>query len=72
MADAVEEDTQFRLLDELEAFKLSGRDKSGRRILRVVGKFFPGKIFRQIFRTIFGYSGYNRKYLLTFRHDYKT
>lgn len=44
---AVEEEEEgiFRLLDGLEVFEVQGRDKRGRRILRVVGKFFPGMDF---------------------------
>lgn len=33
-------DRAERLLEE--AFKIQGRDKKGRKILRIVGKFFPG------------------------------
>uniref|UniRef100_A0A1D1XN92 Protein GDAP2 n=2 Tax=Anthurium amnicola TaxID=1678845 RepID=A0A1D1XN92_9ARAE len=33
----------FQLLDTLEAFRVEGRDKRGRRILRIIGKFFPAR-----------------------------
>jgi len=32
---------QENLLDKLEVFKVQGRDKRGRKVLRIVGKFFP-------------------------------
>ncbi|GFY87800.1 SEC14 cytosolic factor family protein [Actinidia rufa] len=32
------------LIEKLEIFKLQGRDKRGRKILRIVGKFFPARI----------------------------
>ncbi|KAF5181551.1 SEC14 cytosolic factor family protein / phosphoglyceride transfer family protein [Thalictrum thalictroides] len=35
---------QQQLIEKLELFKIQGRDKRGRRILRVIGKFFPVKI----------------------------
>lgn len=31
-----------KLLDEREVFACQGKDKRGRRIVRIVGKFFPG------------------------------
>ncbi|XP_010918170.1 uncharacterized protein [Elaeis guineensis] len=34
---------QEQLLENLQVFKLQGRDKRGRRILRIVGKFFPAR-----------------------------
>lgn len=33
---------QQHLVDKLEVFKIQGRDKHGRKVLRIVGKFFPG------------------------------
>jgi hypothetical protein len=30
-------------LDDLQVLKVEGKDKAGRRILRIVGKHFPGK-----------------------------
>lgn len=33
---------QERLIEKLEIFKIQGRDKRGRKILRIIGKFFPG------------------------------
>ncbi|XP_057962969.1 uncharacterized protein LOC131154300 [Malania oleifera] len=35
---------QELLLEKLGIFKISGRDKSGRPILRIIGKFFPARI----------------------------
>ncbi|KAL5706370.1 hypothetical protein ACHQM5_024547 [Ranunculus cassubicifolius] len=35
---------QLQLIEKLEIFKIQGRDKRGRRILRVIGKFLPGKV----------------------------
>nr|CAD1844775.1 unnamed protein product [Ananas comosus var. bracteatus] len=34
---------QELLLEKLEVFRIQGRDKKGRTILRIVGKFFPGR-----------------------------
>lgn len=34
---------QYQLLDKLEVFKIQGRDKRGRRILRIIGNFFPAR-----------------------------
>ncbi|KAG9441605.1 hypothetical protein H6P81_017459 [Aristolochia fimbriata] len=31
------------LLDKMQTFKIQGRDKGGRKILRIVGKFFPAR-----------------------------
>lgn len=33
---------QEHLLEKLQVFKVQGRDKRGRKVLRVIGKFFPG------------------------------
>lgn len=35
-------DEDFSDLDLLQFFRLQGSDKSGNRIIRVVGKYFPG------------------------------
>ncbi|KAJ0086341.1 hypothetical protein Patl1_09460 [Pistacia atlantica] len=35
---------QEHLLDKLEVFKIQGRDKRGRKILRVIGKIFPARL----------------------------
>ncbi|KAH0456991.1 hypothetical protein IEQ34_014898 [Dendrobium chrysotoxum] len=36
------------LLEKLEVFKVQDRgDKRGRKILRIIGKFFPGKFLSQ-------------------------
>ncbi|KAJ0969817.1 hypothetical protein J5N97_022694 [Dioscorea zingiberensis] len=34
------------LLEKLEPFKIQGRDKRGRRILRIIGKFFPARMMK--------------------------
>ena len=35
---------QEQLIEKLEIFKIRGRDKRGRKILRIIGKYFPGEI----------------------------
>uniref|UniRef100_A0A7N0R9U9 CRAL-TRIO domain-containing protein n=1 Tax=Kalanchoe fedtschenkoi TaxID=63787 RepID=A0A7N0R9U9_KALFE len=35
---------QDQLLEKLQVFKIQGRDKRGRKILRIVGKFFPARL----------------------------
>lgn len=35
---------QQHLLDKLQLFKIQGRDKRGRKVLRVIGKLFPARI----------------------------
>lgn len=39
-------DEDFSDLEALQAFRLQGFDKAGNRILRIVGKFFPGSCSR--------------------------
>ncbi|OAY57624.1 rho GTPase-activating protein 1 [Manihot esculenta] len=34
---------QEQLIEKLEIFKIHGRDKQGRKILRIIGKFFPAR-----------------------------
>lgn len=36
-------DEDFSDLDLLQFFRIQGSDKSGNRIVRIVGKYFPGK-----------------------------
>lgn len=36
-------------LEKLDVFKIKGKDKQGRRILRIIGKFFPGFWFLSLF-----------------------
>ncbi|KMZ68195.1 Cellular retinaldehyde-binding/triple function, C-terminal [Zostera marina] len=36
-----------KLLDEREVFACQGKDKRGRRIVRIVGKFFPAKVVKE-------------------------
>lgn len=38
----ISEIEQEQLIEKLEIFKIHGRDKRGRKILRIIGKFFPG------------------------------
>ncbi|KAK9285443.1 hypothetical protein L1049_024636 [Liquidambar formosana] len=35
---------QEQLIEKLAIFKIQGRDKGGRKILRIIGKFFPARI----------------------------
>ncbi|KAJ1403889.1 CRAL-TRIO lipid binding domain [Sesbania bispinosa] len=44
MSVAITELEQEELLDKLEVFKIKGRDKHGRKILRIIGKFFPARL----------------------------
>lgn len=39
-------DEDFSDLEALQAFRLQGSDKAGNRILRIVGKYFPGSFAR--------------------------
>ncbi|KAI6671560.1 hypothetical protein NL676_006445 [Syzygium grande] len=34
---------QEQLIEKLQVFKIKGRDKRGRKILRIIGKFFPAR-----------------------------
>lgn len=43
MTSTMTELEQQELLHNSEVFKIKGRDKHGRKILRIIGKFFPGK-----------------------------
>lgn len=42
-------DEDFSDLDCLQFFRLQGSDKSGNRIFRIVGKYFPGKLVFRLF-----------------------
>lgn len=42
MSATISEAEQEELLEKLEVFKIKGKDKQGRKILRIIGKFFPG------------------------------
>ncbi|KAI4327804.1 hypothetical protein L6164_020222 [Bauhinia variegata] len=44
MSGAISEVEQEELLEKLEVFKIKGRDKHGRKILRIIGKFFPARL----------------------------
>lgn len=44
---------QLNLVDKLEVFKIQGRDKLGRKVLRIIGKFFPGKHVFNFFVLLF-------------------
>ena len=41
MSLQISESEQEQLVEKLEVFKIKGKDKRGRKILRVIGKFFP-------------------------------
>jgi hypothetical protein len=38
----ISESEQRALIEKLDIFKIKGRDKRGRTIIRIIGKFFPG------------------------------
>ncbi|XP_019172268.1 PREDICTED: ganglioside-induced differentiation-associated protein 2-like [Ipomoea nil] len=40
----ISEADQEQLLQNLQVFKIKGKDKSGRKILQIFGKFFPARI----------------------------
>ncbi|KAH7519865.1 hypothetical protein FEM48_Zijuj08G0082500 [Ziziphus jujuba var. spinosa] len=40
----ISESEQQQLLEKLEVFKIKGKDKQGRKILRIIGKFLPARI----------------------------
>ncbi|KAE9612920.1 hypothetical protein Lal_00027668 [Lupinus albus] len=40
----ISEIEQEELLDKLQVFKIKGKDKNGRKILRIIGKFFPARL----------------------------
>ncbi|XP_057762234.1 uncharacterized protein LOC130982296 [Arachis stenosperma] len=40
---SISEAEQEELLEKLEVFKVKGKDKQGRKILRIIGKFFPAR-----------------------------
>ncbi|CAA7399701.1 unnamed protein product [Spirodela intermedia] len=75
-----EDEGLFRLLDELEVFEVQGRDKRGRRILRVVGKFFPARVIkpatlvryleRRIFPELLGKKGKGGPFVIVYVHTY--
>ncbi|XP_014519949.1 protein GDAP2 homolog [Vigna radiata var. radiata] len=44
MCAPISELEQEELLEKLEVFKIKGRDKHGRKILRIIGKFFPARL----------------------------
>ncbi|KAF4373815.1 hypothetical protein F8388_007721 [Cannabis sativa] len=44
MCSQISESEQEQLLEKLEVFKIKGKDKQGRKILRIIGKFFPARI----------------------------
>uniref|UniRef100_A0A2N9HVR9 CRAL-TRIO domain-containing protein n=1 Tax=Fagus sylvatica TaxID=28930 RepID=A0A2N9HVR9_FAGSY len=35
--------SQFELIEKLEIFKIKGKEKRGHKLLRIIGKFFPGR-----------------------------
>ncbi|CAL5188211.1 unnamed protein product [Lathyrus oleraceus] len=44
MSSTMTELEQEELLEKSEVFKIKGRDKHGRKILRIIGKFFPARL----------------------------
>ncbi|KAF7809613.1 ganglioside-induced differentiation-associated protein 2 [Senna tora] len=44
MCGSISELEQLELLYKLEVFKIKGRDKHGRKILRIIAKFFPARL----------------------------
>ncbi|XAR73717.1 hypothetical protein NMG60_11007783 [Bertholletia excelsa] len=44
MSSTPSELDQQLLIEKLDVFKIQGRDKHGRKILRIIGKFFPARI----------------------------
>ncbi|KAL5557450.1 hypothetical protein UlMin_039686 [Ulmus minor] len=44
MLTKISESEQEKLLEKLEIFKIKGRDKHGRKILRIIAKFVPARI----------------------------
>ncbi|XP_050212373.1 uncharacterized protein LOC126663349 [Mercurialis annua] len=40
----VSESDQENLMEKLEVFKVQGRDKRGRKVLRIIGKLFPARL----------------------------
>ncbi|XP_024032865.1 ganglioside-induced differentiation-associated protein 2 [Morus notabilis] len=44
MSSQISESEQEQLIEKLEVFKIKGKDKRGRKILRIVGKFFPARM----------------------------
>ncbi|KAK6237261.1 hypothetical protein QUC31_002730 [Theobroma cacao] len=43
MSSQISESDQEQLIQKLDIFKIHGKDKRGRKILRVTGKFFPAR-----------------------------
>ena len=44
MSATITELEQEQLLEKLDVFKIKGRDKQGRKILRIIGKSFPARL----------------------------
>ncbi|XP_028776728.1 ganglioside-induced differentiation-associated protein 2 [Neltuma alba] len=44
MSDNISEIEKLELLHKSQVFKIRGRDKQGRKILRIIGKFFPARL----------------------------
>ncbi|XP_050241634.1 uncharacterized protein LOC126690497 [Quercus robur] len=42
-ADSSQYEEQEQVIDKVEVFKIKGRDKRGHKILRIIGKSFPGR-----------------------------
>ncbi|VVA09983.1 PREDICTED: ganglioside-induced [Prunus dulcis] len=44
MPTQISESEQLQLIEKLDIFRIKGRDKRGRSILRIIAKFFPARI----------------------------
>jgi hypothetical protein len=44
---------EIKAIHKLSLFKIKGRDKQGRKILRIIGKHFPGIILFPFFIFLF-------------------
>ncbi|CAL1394379.1 unnamed protein product [Linum trigynum] len=40
----ISESEQLQLLEKLEVVRISGRDKRGRKVLRIIGRYFPSRL----------------------------
>ncbi|GAB4848409.1 hypothetical protein Ancab_003106 [Ancistrocladus abbreviatus] len=44
VSDSEQQEQEQRHIEKLQVFKIQGRDKRGRKILQVIGKYFPARI----------------------------
>ena len=47
-ADSSQYEEQEQVIDKVEVFKIKGRDKRGHKILRIIGKSFPGNLVNNV------------------------